>query len=434
MKVEKIAYGDKKESIEKSTESNLDVNTIRKDFPILSRIINGQPLIYLDSAATTQKPDSVIDAISNYYNNQNANVHRGLHTLAEEATTAFEATRDKVAEFIGGVKREEVIYTRNTTEAINIVAQSWGRKNIKKGDKIVLTQMEHHANLVPWIMLAGETGAELEYIPIDNEGYLDLSRIDKIISSNTKLVALTHMSNVLGTINPVEEIIALAHRRKAHVLVDGAQSVPHMPVDVKAMDADFMAFSAHKMLGPTGIGILYAREDILNNMDPISFGGEMISMVQFDKADWAELPWKFESGTPNIAGAVAFSPALDYLNKLGMQKIRDHEYDLVAYALDKMLQLEHIKVFGPKDPKFRGGALSFMDSQIHPHDLAQYLDSCGIAIRAGHHCAQPLIKLLGCTSTARASLYIYNNKSEIDELISALKAARRYFLNGGSIS
>ena len=400
---------------------------IKNDFPILERQVNGKRLIYLDNAATTQKPRSVLDALDAYYSQTNANVHRGLHTLAEEATSLFEATRDKTAAFIGGVKREEIIYTRNATEAINIVADSWGAANIEKGDRIVITQMEHHANLVPWIMLAKKTGADLQYIPIDGEGYLDLADIQEIINPRTKLVAVTHMSNVLGTINPVEELIALAHKRGAVALIDGAQSVPHMPVDVGAMDADFMAFSAHKMLGPTGIGILYGKEELLSRMYPVSYGGEMISMVTFDDVTWAELPWKFEAGTPNIAGAAAFSPALDYLNDIGMDAVREHEKELTGYALDRLAELNSIRIFGPRDVEHRGGAVSFVDSDIHPHDLAQFLDSFGIAVRAGHHCAQPLARLLGVSSTVRASFYIYNDKEEIDRLVDALKEARRYF-------
>jgi len=400
---------------------------IRKDFPILERCINGQRLVYLDSAATTQKPKIVLEALNEYYNQSNANVHRGLHTLAEEATSLFEATRDRVAGFIGGVRREEIVYTRNATEAINIVAESWGAANIKKGDRIVITQMEHHANLVPWIMLSKKTGADLQYIPIDDEGYLDLKNINEIINSKTKLVALTHMSNVLGTINPVEEIISLAHKNGAVALIDGAQSVPHLPVDVKAMDADFMAFSAHKMLGPTGVGILYGKEELLAKMVPVTFGGEMISQVTFDSVTWADLPWKFEAGTPNIAGAAAFSPALNYLNKIGMDAVRKHEKELTGYALDRLLEINTLKIFGPRNVEHRGGAVSFVDADIHPHDLAQFLDSHGIAVRAGHHCAQPLARLLGVGSTARASFYIYNTREEVDQLVAALKEARRYF-------
>jgi cysteine desulfurase/selenocysteine lyase len=420
------------ENEQPTTKSNeqllsFDPVSIKKDFPIFSRTINDKRLIYLDNAATTQKPQSVIAAISDYYSNHNANVHRGLHTLAEEATAAYEETRDKTARFIGGVKREEIIFTRNATEAINIVAQSWGEKNIGKGDRIVITQMEHHANLIPWIMLSKKTGAELAYIQIDKNGYLDLTDIDELIAKNTRLVAVTHMSNVLGTINPVEEIIELAHRHGAVVLIDGAQSVPHLPVNIKDMQADFLVFSAHKMLGPTGLGVLYGKEELLNAMEPMTFGGEMISEVTYDTVGWNTLPWKFEAGTPHIAGAAGFSAALDYLNQLGMQNIRNHELELTAYALTKLRELDYIKIFGPLDAINRGGAISFIDKNIHPHDLATFLDTHGIAVRAGHHCAQPLTRLLGVNATTRASFYIYNTKDDIDELISALLAARRYF-------
>jgi len=404
-----------------------DVDAVRNDFPILKRKIGNNPLVYLDSAATTQKPVQVISALNDYYAKTNSNVHRGLHTLAEESTSAFEETRRKIAGFIGGIKTEEIIYTRNATEAINLVAYSWGRRNIKKGDRIVLTEMEHHANLVPWIVLAKETGAELKYIPIDDNYRLDLGNIDKIISANTKLVAITHMSNVLGTINPVVDIGQIAHKKGALFLVDGAQSAPHLPIDVKAIDADFYAFSAHKMLGPTGIGVLYGKESILNRMEPFIYGGEMISEVRYDFADWNDLPWKFEAGTPNIAGAVGFSPAMDYLSNIGMDHIRDHELELTSYAIKRLSELDSIKLIGPKNTDMRGGAISFIDRDIHPHDLATFLDSRGIAVRAGHHCAQPLMKRLGLVATARASVYIYNTKAEIDRLVEVLREARRYF-------
>jgi cysteine desulfurase/selenocysteine lyase len=402
---------------------------IKKDFPILSRKINGRRLVYLDSAATTQKPQSVIDALTGYYNKFNANVHRGLYTMSEEATSAYEATRDKVARFVGGVKREEIIFTRNATDSINIVMYSWGRKNIKKGDRIVITQMEHHANLVPWIMLAKEKDAELEYIPIDSQGRLNLSGINDIINNRTKLVAITQMSNVLGTINPVDEIIQLTHDKGARILIDGAQSVPHIPVDIPTLDADFFVFSAHKMLGPTGLGILFGKEEILNEMEPVVLGGEMINEVRFDYVSWAELPSKFEAGTPHIAGAVGFSPAIDYLSQIGMDQVRRHEEELAEYALDKMRQLDYLTIYGPMDVNLRGGTISFTDNKVHPHDLAQFLDSKGIAVRAGHHCAQPLIRLLGANSTARASFYIYNTKEDVDKLIDALNDTRRYFTN-----
>ncbi len=408
-------------------EINFPAEKYKKDFPIYSRRINGKKLVYLDNAATTQKPQSVIDAINSYYRLHNANVHRGLHTLAEEATAAYEATRDKVAQFIGGVKREEIIYTRNATEAINIVSSSWGMQNVKRGDRIVLTQMEHHANLVPWIVLSKKVGAELVYIPIDKEGYLDLRNINEIISPRTKIVALTQMSNVLGTINPVEDIMALAHKRGAVAVIDGAQSVPHMPVDVRAMGADFLAFSAHKMLGPTGLGILYGREELLDRMEPAIYGGEMIREVRFDSATWNELPHKFEAGTPNIEAAYAFLPALEYLERIGMENIRSHEKQLTAYALEKLSELEFLKIYGPRDAAHRGGAVTFNDINIHPHDLATFLDSYGIAVRAGHHCAQPLTRLLGVSATTRASFYLYNTTDDVDDLVSALKEARRYF-------
>jgi len=407
--------------------NKIDPNIIRRDFPILNRQINGHRLIYLDNAATSQKPSSVINAMDEYYRFHNANVHRGLHTLAEEATIAYESTRAKIAEFIGGVKPSEIIYTRGTTESINLVAQSWGRANVGPHDRIVITQMEHHANLVPWLMLAKRAHAELEYIPINAEGYLNLDNIDAIINGNTKIVAVTQMSNVLGTINPVERIIDRAHKVGAVVLVDGAQAVPHLPVNVKSLDADFYVFSAHKMLGPTGLGVLYGKERLLEEMEPIEFGGEMISRVQFDSAEWNILPYKFEAGTPHIAGVYGFGPALDYLTKLGMEAIRNHEIELTSYALERLHELKYVKIFGPLDENQRGGVISFKVKDIHPHDLATVLDSYGIAVRAGHHCAQPLTNLLGEISTTRASLYIYNNKDDVDELVKGLIEARRYF-------
>jgi len=405
-----------------------DPQAIKADFPILSRKVHDKPLVYLDNAATTQKPECVIEAIENYYRNYNSNVHRGMHVLAEEATEALEASRASVARFIGGAKPEEIVFTRNCTEAINLVAYSWGRRKIGRGDIIVLTEMEHHANLVPWIALAKESGAELRYIPITDEGYLKLESLDKIITRGTKLVAITQMSNVLGTINPVREIIELAHDRGAVALIDGAQSVPHMPVDVKELDADFLAFSAHKMLGPTGIGILYGRESILDAMEPFIYGGEMIREVRLDSATWNELPWKFEGGTPNIAGAIGFSPALNYLSNLGMDNVRRHEMGLTSYAIEQLLRIDNIRIFGPENIEDRGGAISFIDKDVHPHDLATFLDSYGVAVRAGHHCAQPLMRRLGVVATVRASFYIYNTKDDVDILIEALEGARRYFV------
>ncbi len=408
----------------------IDPDLVKQDFPVLRQSINGHPLIYLDNAATTQKPVAVIKRLQTYYESDNANVHRGLHTLAERATDAFEATRDKIRSFINAGKREEIIYTRGATEAINLVAYTYGRQNVGPGDRIVITRMEHHANLIPWLELARQNKAELVYIPINSEGYLDLSEIDTIINNRTKIVALTHMSNVLGTINDVEEITALAHKKKAVCLIDGAQAVPHMPVDVQSLGADFYVFSAHKMLGPTGLGVLYGREELLQAMPPFNFGGEMISEVRFDKVTWNVLPWKFEAGTPAIAEAVAFAPALDYLENLGMENIRRHEIELTAYALSRLSELKHLTIYGPQNPEHRGGAIAFSDDKIHPHDMATFLDTQGIAVRAGHHCAQPLTRLLGVNSTTRASFYIYNNTNDIDTLHEALLAARRYFGHG----
>ncbi|HWR82370.1 MAG TPA: cysteine desulfurase [Candidatus Deferrimicrobium sp.] len=400
---------------------------IKADFPILDQIIDGHRLIYLDSAATTQKPRVVIDALVEYYETTNANIHRGLHYLAEKATEAYEQTREHVARFIGGVDSHEIIFTRSTTEAINLVAYTWGEVNIGEGDEIVITEMEHHANLVPWVILAQKKKATLKRIPITLCGHLDLSDVDGIITSKTKLVALTHMSNVLGTINPVAELVAAARRRGAVVLVDGAQAAPHMPVDLRALGVDFYAFSAHKMLGPTGVGVLYGRRQLLEAMPPFNMGGEMIREVRYDRITWAELPHKFEAGTPNIADVVAFDAALTYLEELGMDNIRRHESALVRYAIERLSELDGIEIQGPTDYSQRGGAISFTDAEVHPHDISTFLNSRGIAIRAGHHCAQPLMRTLGKIATARASLYIYNDRSDVDALIGALKEMRRYF-------
>ncbi len=407
--------------------AKIDPVTIKGDFPIFERKIHGRRLIYLDNAATTHKPEQVLAALSSFYRYHNANVHRGLHTLAEEATLAYESTRKKAADFIGARAPEEIVFTRNATEAINLVAYSWGRANIGPGDRLVATQMEHHANLVPWIVLANRVGAELRYIPIDGNGELDLEVLPELLTPNTRLVAVTQMSNVLGTINPVREIGRFAHQAGALLLVDGAQAVPHMPVNVTDIDADFYVFSAHKMLGPTGVGVLFAKASLLDTMEPYNLGGEMISRVTFESVDWNQPPHKYEAGTPNIAGVAAFATAIDYLKQLDLEAVRNHEIDLTEYALKRLGELEHVKIFGPADPMKRGAAISFVDDKIHPHDLASVLDSRGIAIRAGHHCAQPLTNLLGQISTARASFYIYNDREDVDELIEGLKAARRFF-------
>ncbi len=407
--------------------ARLDVESIKADFPILDETINGHRLIYLDNAASSQKPQVVVHALAQYYRHQHSNVHRGLHTLAERATTAYENARTHVARFLGGVQSEEIIFTRGATEAINLVAYTWGETNIGPGDEIVVSAMEHHANLVPWIMLAQRKKATLRQIPITVCGHLDLSHIDELITPRTKLVALTHWSNVLGTINPVKEITAKAHDNGAIIMVDGAQAAPHASVNLKALDADFYAISSHKMLGPTGLGVLYGRRELLEEMPPFNFGGEMIREVRLDKVTWADLPHKFEAGTPNIADVVAFDAALTYLEHLGMAAIRRHEIELTDYALKRLSELPGLEIQGPLDAHQRSGAISFTDPNIHPHDISTFLDSRGIAIRAGHHCAQPLLRILGKVATARASLYIYNDRSDIDQLVRALIEMRTYF-------
>lgn len=411
----------------KTARLPLDTNLIKGDFPILEEKINGHRLVYLDSAATSQKPTVVINAILDFYRYKNANIHRGIHSLAEKATAAYEHTRQRVAHFIGDVDPEEVIFTRGTTEGINLLAFSWGEANIKEGDEIVITEMEHHANLVPWVILAQKKKAILKRIPITLCGHLDLSNIDEIITPKTKLLALTHMSNVLGTVNPVAELTELAHRQGAIVLADGAQAVPHMAVDVKALGVDFYAFSSHKMLGPTGVGVLYGKRALLEAMPPFNMGGEMIREVRFDRITWNDIPHKFEAGTPDIGNVVAFEAALTYLEELGMDKIREHEIALTKYAIGRLSEIDGLEIQGPQEAELRGGAISFTDHDIHPHDISTFLDTKGIAIRAGHHCAQPLMRILGKTATARASLYIYNDEADIDALIDALIDMRRYF-------
>jgi cysteine desulfurase/selenocysteine lyase len=400
----------------------------RADFPILDREVRpGVPLVYLDSAATSQKPRVVIDAMNDYYRRSNANVHRGIHQLAEEATALYEGARQKIAHFIHAASTKEVIFTRNTTEAINLVAYSWGRANIRAGDGIVLTEMEHHSNLVPWQILAAERGAKIHIIPVTNGGELDLSPLDGILAQKPKLVCFTHMSNVLGTINPVQEIAAKAHAAGALVLVDGAQSVPHLPVDVQALGMDFFAFSGHKMCGPTGIGVLWGRQAILDEMPPFLGGGDMIKRVYLREFKPNDLPHKFEAGTPAIAEAIGLGAAVDYLTALGMSNVRRHEVELTGYALDRLSGVKGIRIYGPRQAEERGGAIAFNVGEIHAHDLASILDREGIAIRAGHHCAMPLHQKLGAAATARASFYVYNDTSEIDRLADVLDTARRWF-------
>ena len=405
----------------------LDVNRIRKDFPILSRTIYGKPLVYLDNAATSQKPTSVIQSLVDYYESYNSNIHRGVHTLSMEATDRHEDARSKCTRFIGAKEDKSLIMVRNTTEAINLVAQTWGKHNISAGDEILTTHMEHHSNLVPWQKLAEQNGASLQFIELDEDGMLNLSNIDDLITERTKLLALTHMSNVLGTINPVKELTAVAHKMGAKVLIDGAQSVPHMKVDVTDIDCDFFAFSGHKMLAPTGIGVLYVKPEILESMDPFLFGGDMVSQVWDDTATWNDLPWKFEAGTPNIADLIGLGAAIDYLESLGMDQVREHEMALTGYALEQFDRLNDIKVFGPKDLSKRGGVISFHSDDVHPHDMGTMLDREGIAIRTGHHCAMPLTRKLSVVATARASFYIYNTEEEVDKLTSAITATLDYF-------
>jgi len=405
----------------------LDTTRIRRDFPILSRTMHGKPLVYLDNAATTQKPRQVIDALVNYYSRYNANIHRGLYALAEEATAAYEAVREQTAQFIGAPSARGVVFTRNATEGINLMANAWGRSNLRAGDEILLTEMEHHSNLVPWQLIASAPGATLKFMPVTDDGRLDLTVLPKLLSPRTKVVSVTLMSNVLGTIVPVQEIAEAAHRYRALVVIDGAQGVPHLPVNVQQLGCDVLVFSAHKMLGPTGVGVVWAREELLESMDPFLGGGEMISDVQWTSSTWNEVPWKFEAGTPNIAGVIAFGEALTYLSRLGMEQVRAHEIALTAYALKRLSSLDRIAVYGPRDAAARGAAVSFNLEGLHPHDVGTVLDMEGVAIRAGHHCAKPLMRRLGVAATARASFYLYNTQDEVDQLVDALGVARKFF-------
>ncbi len=397
----------------------LDVDAIRADFPILRRRIRDVPLVYLDNAATSQKPQSVVDALTRYYQETNANVHRGVHTLSEEATAQYEGARAKVSNFIGACCPKEVIWTRNATEAINLVAYSWGRANLKRGDRVLLTEMEHHSNLVPWQILAAEIGFEIAYVRVADNGTLILDDLPKLLTSRTKLFSFTAMSNVVGTVNPVKELTAAAHKVGALVLVDGAQSVPHMPVNVQELDIDFMAFSSHKMLGPTGIGALWGRRELLNAMPPFMGGGDMIREVHLSGFKPSELPWKFEAGTPAIAQAIGLGAAVDYLSDVGMAAIHQAEAELTAYAMERLSEVEGLRILGPSADK-RGGLVAFVLGDIHPHDIAAVLDGFGIAIRAGHHCAQPLHERYRIPASARASFYLYNTKEEVDLLVKGL--------------
>ncbi len=405
-----------------------DLSSLRADFPLLARRIGGRPLVYLDSAATSQKPEHVIEAISEYYRTINANVHRGAYRLSDEATNAYEAARSKVATFVGAASPSEVVFTRGTTAGINLIAYGWGLNRLRSGDRIVLTVMEHHSNIVPWQIVARHTGAELAYLRLNDDYQVDLSNLDEVLDGRTKIVAVTGMSNVTGAVPPLRDIVSAAHRVGAIVVVDGAQSVPHTPVDVSTMGADFLAFSAHKMLGPTGIGALWGRRELLEEMEPAEGGGEMISDVGLYESRWAPVPHKFEAGTPPIAQAIGFGAAIDYLTKIGMPAVREHEVAITRYALERLATVPELRVYGPTDLEARGGAVSFTLADIHAHDLATILDEeAGVAIRAGHHCAKPLMRELDVSSTARASFYVYTTENDIDALISGLHRAREIF-------
>ena len=405
---------------------SVNARAVRADFPIMSRVVNGKPLVYLDSAATSQKPAVVIDAMDDYYRRYNANPHRGVYTISEEATAAYESARERVATFINAASPKEVIFTRNTTEAINLVRYSWGRVNVKAGDRILLTEMEHHSNLVPWQLLAQEVGAHLEFLCIDDDGLLLLDQLDRKLQG-IRLLAITQQSNTLGTINPIKAIAAAAHDAGALVLVDGAQAVPHMPVDVQDLGVDFYAFSGHKMCGPTGVGVLWARRSLLEAMPPFLGGGDMIKRVKLTETTWNDLPWKFEAGTPSVADGIGLGAAVDYLGQFGMDNVRAHERTLVDYAMEKLHEVPGITVYGPKDPELHGGAVSFTLPNIHPHDLATIIDREGIAVRAGHHCTQPLMDRLGVPATTRASFYIYNQPDEVDQLVAGIQKAQKVF-------
>jgi len=409
--------------------SVINIESIRNDFPILKRKVHkDKQLIYFDNAATSQKPIQVIEAISDYYLNYNSNIHRAVHELAEEATAAYETTRDKVAKFINVKNREEIVFVRGTTEAINLVAYSWGRQNVYKDDIIVTTEYEHHSNIVPWQMLAKEKGAKLEYIGVDDKGELILDQLDGYLDTGrVKLVTFSQMSNVLGTITNSDEIIKKCRKKGVKILVDAAQSVPHLKVDLQKLDCDFFAFSAHKMLGPTGVGVLWAKKELLESMSPFNGGGDMIREVHKYETTWNDLPYKFEAGTPNIADVIGFAAAMDYLERIGMDKVREHEIELTKYALDKLSQIKKIKLYGPNEMAKRGGVISFNLGDIHPHDLATIVDEDGVAIRSGHHCAQVLMERLDVAATSRASFYIYNTKEEVDVFIKSLNRAKELF-------
>jgi cysteine desulfurase / selenocysteine lyase len=400
---------------------------IRSYFPILNQEVNGYPLVYLDSAATSQKPIQVIEALKNYYEFDNSNVHRGVHTLGNRATESYEGAREKVRNFISAKSTQEIIFMRGTTTAINTVAQSYGVANVQEGDEIVITYMEHHSNIIPWQQLAKEKGAILKYVDLEEDGTLSIEKVRATITERTKIVSIMYVSNVLGTMNPIKEITQIAHENGAIMVVDGAQAAPHLRVDVQDLDCDFFAFSGHKMCGPTGIGVLYGKKELLEQMEPVEFGGEMIDFVGLYESTWKELPWKFEGGTPIIAGAVGLAAAIDFLEEIGLDEIEKHEHKLAAYAMDRMSTINGLTIYGPQDPGKRAGIVTFNLDDVHPHDVATVLDMNGIAVRAGHHCAQPLMKWLQVTATARASFYLYNSEEDIDRLVAGLGTAKEYF-------
>ncbi|WP_426045902.1 cysteine desulfurase SufS [Bacillus cereus] len=404
----------------------MNIHEIRKQFPILDQKVNGKQLVYFDSAATSQKPIQVIETLERYYKEYNSNVHRGVHTLGTKATDAYEGAREKVRKFINAKSMEEIIFTRGTTTALNTVAASYGLENVKEGDEIVISYMEHHSNIIPWQQVAKKTGATLKYLPLQPDGTISIEDARQTITPNTKIVSIMYVSNVLGTINPVKEIGAIAHENGAIMVVDGAQSTLHMKVDVQDLNCDFYALSAHKMCGPTGIGVLYGKKELLNNMEPIEFGGEMIDFVDLQESTWKELPWKFEAGTPIIGNAIGLGAAIDFLEEIGLDNIEKHEHELAQYALERLSEVDGVTIYGPKH---RAGLVTFNIEDVHPHDVATVLDVEGIAVRAGHHCAQPLMKWLKASSTARASFYLYNTKEEIDTFVESLIKTKEYFTN-----
>lgn len=405
----------------------MNAREIRQMFPILDQEVNGKPLVYLDSAATSQKPVPVIEAIDKYYREYNSNVHRGVHTLGTRATDGYEGAREKVRKFINAKSTEEVIFTRGTTTSINTVAASYGRTNLSEGDEIVISYMEHHSNIIPWQQVAKQTGATLKYLPLQEDGTISLEDVRTTVTADTKIVSIMQVSNVLGVMNPIKEISKIAHENGAIMVVDGAQSAPHMKIDVQDLDCDFLAFSGHKMCGPTGIGVLYGKKKHLEKMEPVEFGGEMIDFVGLYESTWKELPWKFEGGTPIIAGAIGMGAAIDFLEQIGLDEIEAYEHKLAAYAMEKMSAIDGMTIYGPKEASKRAGLVTFNIDDVHPHDVATVLDAEGIAVRAGHHCAQPLMKWLKVSATARASFYLYNTEEDIDKLVSGLVKTKEYF-------